>query len=634
MYRYCIPTMVTSPTFSPESVLRDLQAAGADRVLLAIPPLNTDAAVMEDVYKKLDGAIRFFKAHGMECGVWFWAFCVDGKCDFTPMSGFIGDSLHEKCPLDPAFLDFAKENIKRVALMQPDLILFDDDLRTGNLDSGFGCLCRYHRRKMAERLDGEDVVGDSPDRAALLQKLFGGKPNKYRTAFLRSVGDSVKDFCTQMRAAVDTVNPAIRLGACSCMSVWDLDGVDSYTLARLLAGSNKPFMRLIGAPYWGAQRAFGGVRIAEVVELERMERSWQNDVCAETDVEVWAEGDAYPRPRYITPAAFMEIFDTALRASGGFAGNQKYMIDYTSSATYERGYLSRHNANRALYKAIDRFFDGKTAEGIRVYEALHKIDRADYTGRPMSVAYIQDQFFSRAARFLSGAAVPTTYAGTDSAGIVFGENARSLDLAALAKPLVLDLDAARILTERGVDVGLVRCGEPFVAQYEHFFDGNEYVALYGATGSAVLTLAGDACVLSEFCAGTQTCPASYSYRNADGASFLVYNFRADAAHESLWRNYCRPKQLAVWLADVGSPLPAFVPDCPDLYVLCKEDARGLAVGLWNCTADAVDDAVMQLAKTYASAEFAGLNGTLCGNTLRIGQIPAYGFGFVLLGRES
>ena len=69
------------------------------------------------------------------------------------------------------------------------------------------------------------------------------------------------------------------------MSVWDMDGVDSFTLAKLLAGNTKPLVRLIGAPYW-AENRFLGNRLEDVIELERMERSWHEG----DDIEVFSEG--------------------------------------------------------------------------------------------------------------------------------------------------------------------------------------------------------------------------------------------------------------------------------------------------------------------------------------------------------
>ena len=53
---------------------------------------------------------------------------------------------------------------------------------------------------------------------------------------------------------------------------------------------------------------------------------------------------------------------------------------------------------------------------------------------------------------LAACGVPTTYSGNGLCGIAFGENARYLESSAWEKGLILDASAARILSERGIDV--------------------------------------------------------------------------------------------------------------------------------------------------------------------------------------
>ena len=623
MYRYCIPQVVDNKRFDMEKLAADLRLAKADRVLLALPPLNYDKKKQDSYYDALRPAIEYFKKEGFEVSVWFWAFWVDGDTPFQPFDGFNGKSANEKCPLDPAFLDFVAENLRIIADMHPDLILFDDDLRTGNFDSGIGCFCDRHRALMEQHLNGEKFPKED-----LLNVVFGGKPNKYRSAFLRATGYSLEQFCEKARAAVDEVDPSIRIGACSCLTVWDVDGTDSYTIAHKLAGKNtKPYTRLIGAPYWAACN-FGGARIAEVVEMERMECSWNTD----PEMEIWPEGDAYPRPRHNTSGALMEIYDTALRASGGFAGNQKYIFDYTSSMDYERGYLKMHMANYDKYDAIDRLFNGKEAVGIRNYECMKKVEDGDYTDKPLNTEYFNNQIHSSAARLLSVSAIPTTYTGAGMAGIAFGECARHLPKEAFDKPLILDADAAKILTEQGIDVGAASFGKMVCAANEHFIADDEYTHVYeGAASVREFTLKDGAKVLSEFIR-EKTIPAAYTYENADGNKFLVFTFAADMVHdrEGHFRNYERPKQIADFLKDCGAKLPAFAANEHDIYFLMKADEKEAALGVWNCGQDYVSDYKIELGKAYKGAEFVGCEGTLDGDKLTIKYIPAFEFGFVRL----
>ena len=92
MYRTAVPVMLTSKHFDPEKILSDLKLVGSDRIFLALPPLNSDTARQTAVFDKLAEAIPFFKRNGIETGVWFWAFMVEGENDFTPITGFGGKS--------------------------------------------------------------------------------------------------------------------------------------------------------------------------------------------------------------------------------------------------------------------------------------------------------------------------------------------------------------------------------------------------------------------------------------------------------------------------------------------------------------------------------------------------------------
>ncbi len=644
MYNVSIPVMIDSPTFDTDAILRDLKLAGSNRLFIALPPFTTHLEHFTGIFEKLEKAIRFFQGQGVEVGVWYWTFMVSGQNDCTSITGLTGKiQPEEKCPLDENFLQFALDNTARIAAMKPDFILFDDDLRLMFVECG--CVCKHHREAIKAYLhantpEGCDaheydaVLDEEPSTGNLSRVMFNGKPNRLRSAFLHENGESLKMFCRKMRETVDKYDPTIRFGICSCMSVWDADGVDSFTLAKILAGSTKPFLRLICAPYWGVM-GFWGMRYADTIEMHRMERSWY-DGC---DVEVISEGDVYPRPRFRIPAASLEIFDTALRADGILDGIHKYMFDYTSSQNYERGYLNKHLANAEIYKDIARIFDGKTHRGVRIYNAMNKIEDADFTGRDIPPGPLLHLVYSRAARMLAANAVPSVYYDTDIAdcGIVFGENARHLPKSAFEKPLVLDLTAARILTEKGYDVGIEEIGEkldPWGYQREHFPTlDDEYVQLSGgASGlSHDLLLKEGAVVHSELVGYHDRKPLCFTYSSKDG-NFIVYNFRTyeEDADESFWRNYCRVKQLHMLLADFGVKLPYTIYGNPDLYTLCKEDEKELSIGLWNCHADYISDGVITLADNYMDAEFIGCTGRLEGNVITIDKIPAYEFGFVKL----
>ncbi|MBQ8850637.1 MAG: hypothetical protein IJ011_09925, partial [Clostridia bacterium] len=399
-----------------------------------------------------------------------------------------------------------------------------------------------------------------------------------------------------------------------------------------------PFARLSGAPYWTwkSPSAWGN-KLQDVIELERMESAWT----ADGEIELMAEGDTYPRPRFMCPASYLEGFDTALRAAGCMGGILKYAIDYTSSVDYERGYIKAHKRNRALYRSIDMMFGNKRACGIRVYESMRKVADADLDIYKNSGEGAQNMFFSMAARLLDCQAIPTVYEGDGTCGIAFGENARHLDESARKKGLIIDALAAKILYEQGIDVGIESIGKRVSTAVEYFYDYDERVTTYGV-GSYDHKFNKNIRVLSEARyngtfslmsknADNISVPISYTYENADGERFLVLNVDmldcTDTYIGRFMRVSLRGRQIAdnvEWLS--GNKLPAYCGGNPLLYMIAKRGEDSLSVGLWNFFADPTFENVVELSEEYKEISFiGGASGRLDGNKVYLSDIPAYGF---------
>ncbi|MBQ9880859.1 MAG: hypothetical protein IJM45_10555 [Clostridia bacterium] len=613
MYEITVPFVPTAPGFKKEEALEAAKKICAKRVLLAIGVPSRDNT---ELFKKLAETIAYFKAGGFLTGVWYWAFMVDFN-DFTPIKGNRGESKANYCPLDLGLLDFAAGLVKQIAAMGPEMILYDDDFRFGHIDSGFGCVCDRHRRLIAQKM-GVDESG-LPD--GIFEAAFTGEPGPLRRAVMRSWGESMENFARRMRDAADEVDPNVRIGICSCMSVWDTDGTDTFTLAKLLAGNTRPYVRLIGAPYWAAMKAWGN-RLQDVIELERMEISWNG-----IDAEIVSEGDTFPRPRYKVPASYLDIFDTALRFGGGFSGIQKYAFDYTGSLSYETGYAALPDNGY-----IDGITEGCESVGVRVYEAMKKIGGAALRE---DIDTVPDLFFSYASKALSANGIPTVYKGAGCAGIAFGENAKYLPKEAFLKPLVLDITAARLLTEKGHDVGVTDFGGAIKPKYQHYLKQDEYVPAYDLGSEAPfcrgVTLRPECEILAEYVCDEGAYPAVFGYKN-----FIVLTASAtprselssaDAAFrlpETVWRNYCLPRILKDRIPD----LPVSAVGHPDLYIQAKRGQNKLAVGIWNCHADAIDGLELTV-----HGEYREVCGVRCGavkteNGITVDRIPAFSYCFV------
>ncbi len=631
MYKISVP--IHLPTVEhcggKEKLLCELKRIGAERVFLGLGPRNTDEVEQAKELILIKEYCEFFKKHGLEVGAWMWTFWASGENNFTKMTASNGNALNDfACPLDPEYKKFMHKHIKNIAKCGVDIIMYDDDYRYGFFTGdGILCTCDIHMKKI------RDILGEDISREEFQQKAISGEKNKYRDAWLKVNGDSLKDFARFSRECLDEVNPQIRFAVCSCMSLWDNDGVDSATIARILAGSTKPLLRLIGAPYWAVNKGWDN-RLQHIIELERMERSWCGD-----GIEIMSEGDVWPRPRYTCPSSYLEIFDMALRADGTTDGIIKYAIDYFSTTDYERGYIDKHIKNMPIYEAIDSSFGDKTASGIRIYESMNKLADMKIPEEVENSYKIENIFFSPAARMMTDCSIPTTYEGDGICGVAFGENIKYVPESAFKNGLIIDFRAAEILLEKGIDTGILKVGNKIDAEREYFCNTNEYVNIHrtGATppGTAYkVTVSNNAKILSTFVINKSNyslrekeVPAAYLYENDKGYRFLVFTFNMYFNSEYLFRSYARSKQISesvVWLSG-GKRLPAYSYKNPDLYILTKKNENAMAVGLWNIFADSIDNPVVELDGEYKKIKFINCTGELKGNKVFLSEMPPYSF---------
>lgn len=615
MYKVSVPVTIRSlEWYGPEALLKEIQKLDAERVVLALGYYQQDPEKRRASLETLARGARFFREQGYEVCAWIWTFIFEANetIPYVQMRGLDGGHYpNNACPLDKDFLQFSYDYIANIARCGVDMIMFDDDFRYGFLGKTPGCLCDLHIAKINE------LVGEKLTRQQLADQILSGGKNKYRDAWLQCNGDAFRAFARNARKAVDSVDPKIRMGACACMTAWDVDGIDAAELAQILAGNTKPFVRLIGAPYWAYNHSWG-FDVQDVVEQERMESAWTRF----EDLEIFAEGDAYPRPRIACPGAFLESFDMAIRASGCTDGILKYGVDYTSQPGYEDGYARMHRRNRPLYTQIDEHFCGKQSTGIRIYEYPQKAADAVLPTLDGVGDRLDHLFFSQAARVLSHNAIPSTYQGSGVTGMAFGENARHLPQAAFDKGMILDIAAAKILCDRGIDVGLQSVGDKKAPAWEVFADGNR-IPLYDARCYEI-TVSAEAEVLSR----NEDVILSYRYENAKGQRFLVLNFVTDIVDKKafVWKQYARGRQIAEnvsWLS--GKKLPAWAVGHPGLYMQCKEDESSLTVGLWNLFPDPVMEPVVTLGEGWSQAEWVNTSGRLEEDAVCLEEIPPYGF---------
>lgn len=606
-------------------LLNELKEYNANRVFLNFETVLDGHILLynEEEYQRqisrMKEACDFFKQNGYEVGAWFWGLQFDEQFPFTTIKTLNGKKIDRfACPTDPEFIKTFKQCIVDVAKTGVDIILLNDDIRFGAW-GGFGCICDNHIRMIRNELE------ENIDETRLVELILSGGKNKYRDAFLKANRLSIENYAIEMRNAVDSVNPNVRLGFCACMTSWDIDG-DAFDISRLLAGKTKPILRLIGAPYWACEKSFGN-RLQDVIELERMEASWNRY----DDIELVAEGDVYPRPRLNCSANYLEGFDTALRASGELDGILKISIDYVSNPEYEKGYLKQYLKNKPIYSAIEKHFTNKSHIGIRVYESQNKVALMQMPNALGEKSDMEEVFYSSAARVLSANAIPTVYEGLGVTGIAFGENAYALDKNSFSCGLIIDALAAKILTDRGIDVGIDRFGAKIPIRFQYIPEDDNYIIAQRASVFDIkIKPSAEIVSLAARTLDNPELPFCYRYQNADGQKFLVFNCIAKKCEAHL-RHYANAKIIAYnteWLS--GNKLPAFCFGHPNLYLQCKEDDESTVVGIWNFFEDEAIEPVINLGQSYKSAEFLCGSGNLCESTVKLDDIPPYAFRGIVL----
>lgn len=623
--------------------LADLKRIGATRVYLALAQRMAfdDGEVRDAMLSQIAEKNEYYQAAGYEVGVWLPSLGFGGPT--TPYNGeaakrfprirsILGREMDDAlCPLDENFSDALADFLCALVRRGVKMIMLDDELCL-SVRPGIGCACERHMAALSARL------GAPISREELPTRVFSGGPSRERSAWIATMGDSMLGFCRKLRAAVDTVDPAVRMGFCAGYTSWDMEGVDAITLTKALAGNTRPFLRFTSAPYWCASRRFARQTLGTVIETARMQAAW----CRDAGVEVFSEIDTYPRERFHTPAALGECFDLVTRATDDMNA-LKYFYEYTCQPDYERGYVEAHARHAKLREEIAEIFNTKTAVGVRVYETMRKLETAELPAFPdgeyakrheAERSIMRRMLFSSAQKLLSSNAIPTVYEGEGLCGICFGESARSLPLSAADHGLILDAKAAEILQARGVDVGLLSCETMGNPGKERFLDGSPESQLFDTSRVCRITVKEGAQILSRYIPLDEyyedpDAPAAYRYENAQGQRFLVYAFVGDDEEDcsSLFWSYARGKQVAdsiEWLG--GRALIARCERHPHLYAIAKEGKGHRAIGYANLSLDEIFDARVVLDAPAETVRFIGCTGRLLDEkTIVIDYVKPYGF---------
>jgi len=648
MQELCIPVMCGEwNERKKQALVQELKRLSPTIVYLVYLRASGDRARAMQALENFKNNKAFLEGYGFNVCAWFAPTIGYGGLTsetdgfpFQPIMTMKGERTKNAfCPLDDEFCDDLAFQFTELAKTGVKRILLEDDF---TLSGGkywvqdMGCCCPLHLKELSKRLGRKIESGEE-----LREALTGGKPNAVRTAFLDLMGETLKKAAHVVEKAVHSVDENIRVGLSANSASYHIEGADFFELTKIVAGKNKPFMRITGAPYWR-----NGPSLSSIIETTRMQNAW----CKARGVDAMSEGDTYPRPAFLVPANHLEMYDMITRADGNQVGILKYVLDYSANADYESAYTDLHIKNAPVYQEIERRFQGETV-GLRVLEEPLRISEMDFDDAMSFYNFHSHATLPLLSQwFVTDNSIPTTYGETDGASLVFGESARLVKQEHLKNGLILDAKAAKILHERGIDVGFesmtpypTLCGEWFpnaddctlvnVEGGDGFFNftlkDKAKITCYFYNSSSTLGM------VEPYKNGDERIPGCYLYENSQGQRFMVYAFAANKVKSlsewkhGVFRNYYRQRQIIEgyeWLC--GKRLPAVIEKHPNAYVLCRKDKNRMHVGIWNISPDPILQPIVTLDKEYRLESMFGSTGTLDGRMLRLeGELAPYAFVF-------
>lgn len=603
-------------------MLQVFQKLNADRISLVF----CDWDDFENNGNIIRRAITHFAKYNIEVAVWLNSLL---HLDYSKKGNFslrkYGDG-HENycCPLDENFVRFFSEYVAKYAKTGTKLIYLDDDFRFG-VSGGPNCFCDLHMQEY-KKLLGDDVTADK-----IVERIESRKPNKYRDAWISVNGAALKKLAKAVRDAVDNIDTSVRVGICaSPTTMFGIDGASAFELSEILAGKNEPFIRLIGAPYWAyhAERMLNA-RLGDVIGLERLELSYVETL--QYKGEVLSEGDTYPRTRFDCPASYLELFHSALSTENRLDGILKYPGEYTSyKDEYESGFSRLASYNREKRETVEEAFLNTDKVGFKILEIRDKMKTEEFLPEDVPPMEFERIVMPASIRAFTDLSLPYTFTGNGPT-VAFGDNARYLSLEELRRGVITDIVGARILKEKGIDVGIKDFGEEVVVgscyEYYNDFDDEIFVHFYRAANLFNLQLEQKAEVLTSTIFENRKYSLTYRYEGTNGKiAVCCVDTTQTRGSFGYFKSYYKQRVFAdlyKWFA--GEELAAVSFDCPFLMQIVGKKEGKCIVGFWNIYQDGVANQPIYLQKKYHKAEFIGCDGRLEGEQLILNYLPGYDF---------
>lgn len=624
-----------------EEYLREFRRADVDRILFVVDrEFESEAA--KKAADNVRRCIEFYGGFGYSCAVWIGSTIGHGvylvghgaeeEREYTLIRGVHGEERGEAyCPLDERFRRDISRFVAAFADVGAEFIMLDDDFRLAH--DFVGCACELHLAALGKE------IGRPVTREEIREKALSGGVNEYRRAWVKVQGDSLRTLASDIRRAVDEVNPDCPVGVCAVGTAWSADGVDSIEITEILAGKNKRYMRLHGAPYWVRYlTGYVDESFAHVTELERALAHFASG----KGFELLYEGDTYPRPSDYIPAAHLEAFTAAMTGDGKAQGILKYMFNYISKPSFDCRYVDAHARNKPSLDLIEAHFKGGANLGVKALEHPHLFDETDFAlaHTDGTKFYFSSDVIGGAGTLLTGSNIPVIYDGEAEVVAIFGENARHFSLA--DKPrAVIDALAAAIYLKAGEDLGITAAAElktAAVAAVRGF--GDEYRLPQRAAADYLDFKPGENVrVLTSMKTSDGEIPLACEITTPGGAKILLYNINASptkiSSRSFLMHGYVTSRTLKEGINGfLGAKMPRITGEYADMQFYCRREGDKLGCLFVNFYDDAAYDLVAELDGDYELRFAVGCEAEVKDGKLAITTpVAAFGYAFAELRKK-
>lgn len=370
----------------------------------------------------------------ISCGWWHTLVLKSGPTPgYTRVVRLNGtEAPFSTCPLDPAYRErFAEDVAFVLQKAHPDFFVTEDDFGI-NCHGGPGCFCQHHLEEFARR-EGRFYSREE------LQELFTQKPVESRELLRRwqvLAKDSLVLFAQTIREKADKGTPEIPMGLMQ-PGCDDHDGCASESVARAIAGKDHvPFVRFYGTFYCGE-------RIADIPAVLYSAIHAREHIKGE--MRFYHESDTYPHSRFYTSGSCMRTMMGCIY-SCGYDGSVFQAYDGSAvqplpdaPARGESAYGKMYRKERTRFDALRKTVEGCRLKGVQIYR--DPFDAVNFS-----------EMEPRWIKAVTAFGIPFT---TVDAPVAFlsGEQMRFMKeeeiKGFLAKTLVLDGSAAKVLTELG-----------------------------------------------------------------------------------------------------------------------------------------------------------------------------------------